>query len=77
MGVRLRISELIEEKSVQTGQSITQKDVARDAQITESTLSRYAKGFVGSFNGEILERLADYFNVEVGQLFIREDRRPH
>lgn len=74
MALRLRITELIEQKAHAEGRTITQREVAETTEINESTLSRYAKGFVSSYNGEILEQLADYFKVEIGDLFERDKR---
>lgn len=74
MALRLRITELIEQKAHAEGRTITQKEVSETTEINESTLSRYAKGFVSSYNGEILEQLADYFQVEIGDLFERDKR---
>jgi len=75
MGLRLRVEELIERKAKAEGRTLTQKKVAQESAINESTLSRYSNGFVTSFNGVVLEKLADYFEVGIGELFVRSEER--
>ncbi|MEL6407449.1 MAG: helix-turn-helix transcriptional regulator [Chloroflexota bacterium] len=72
MAMRLRIRELIHEKSLREGRQITQKEVALESGIDESMLSRYANGFTTSFKGDVIESLLDYFDVALDELFHRE-----
>ena len=72
MAMRMRIKELIQEKSDHEGRPITQKEVAFDSGVDESMLSRYANGFTTSFKGEVIEKLLDYFDIDLNDLFDRE-----
>jgi transcriptional regulator with XRE-family HTH domain len=72
MPMRLRIKELIREKSEREGRNITQREVSEGSGVEQSMLSRYANGLPGSFNGDTIERLLDYFEVNIDELFCRE-----
>ena len=74
MSLKLRLDDLIEEKSKREKRVINQKVVAEEADITPSTLSRYVNGFVSSFSHNTVEKLLDYFDLDVsemGRLFSR------
>lgn len=72
MALRMRIKELIQEKGIRENRELTQKEVARTSGVDESILSRYANGFTTSFRGEVIEKLLDYFDVGMEDLFYRE-----
>lgn len=72
MAIRMRIKELIQEKAHREGRQITQKEVAQYSGVDESMLSRYANGFTTTFKGEVIEKLLDYFNIELEDLFDRD-----
>lgn len=72
MALRMRIKELIREKSEREEREITQKEVATASRVDESMLSRYANGFTTSFKGEVIEKLLDYFEISLDELFCRE-----
>ena len=76
MSIRLRIKELIREKSVREGRTVTQKEVAAVAGVDQSMLSRYANGVSTTFRSEALEKLLDYFGVDLGELMCRESDEP-
>lgn len=72
--IRMRIRELIQTKGQREGRQLTQKEVARETGIDESLLSRYANGFTSSFKGEVIEKMMDYFQVTMDELFERENK---
>jgi putative transcriptional regulator len=76
MAIRLRIKELIREKSEREGRNVTQREVSEASGVDQSMLSRYANGLPGSFNGETIEKLLDYFEVGIEDLVCREERAP-
>jgi len=72
MTLKIRLRELMDEKSKRQGRAITQAEVARAVGVDSGTLSRYANGYVAGFKNDILERLMDYFQVEPGDILVRE-----
>lgn len=72
MALKFRIRELITQKSQREGRVITQKEVAQAAEIDPAVLSRYANGFTKSFQGDVVEKLMDYFGVELSELIYRD-----
>lgn len=74
MAMKMRIKELIQEKSDREGRNLTQKEVAYASGVDESMLSRYANGFTTSFKGEVIEKLLDYFDIDLDELFHRETK---
>ena len=72
MALKFKIKELIQTKSKVEGRKITQKEVAEAADIDPAVLSRYANGFTNSFQGEVVEKLMDYFNVGFDELIYRD-----
>jgi transcriptional regulator with XRE-family HTH domain len=76
MSIRLRIKELIREKSAREGRTVTQKEVAAVAGVDQSMLSRYANGVSNSLRSEAIEKLLDYFGVDIGELMCRESDEP-
>lgn len=64
----IRLKNLIKEKD------ITQKDFARDFDITQATVSRYIKGNRIP-NSAMLKKLADYFKVSTDYLVGDSDFR--
>lgn len=70
--MKFKIKELIEAKSKVEGRKITQKEVAQAADVDPAVLSRYANGFTNSFQGEVVERLMDYFEVGFDELIYRD-----
>lgn len=72
MTLKLQLRELMEAKAAAEGRVITQKTVSEETGIDQGVISRYARGFVTNFNSDILEKLLDYFQVELNELIIRE-----
>jgi transcriptional regulator with XRE-family HTH domain len=72
MALKFKIRELIDQKSKAEGRKITQKEVAQAADIDPAVLSRYANGFTNSFQGEVVEKLMDYFEVSLDELIYRD-----
>lgn len=56
--IKFRLKELYAEKG------LTQKAIAKEAGIRESTLSGYAKNFRSSIDIAVLIKLVNYFEVE-------------
>jgi transcriptional regulator with XRE-family HTH domain len=51
------------------GSEPTQEEIAKDAQINVTTLSRYANNQINSVNFEIWQKLSDFFGVPGEQIF--------
>ena len=66
--IRFRLKELIAEKEFQEGRNITLEEVAREAGVHRTTLSRISniKGYVT--NTEVLDKLCTYFGVNTNEV---------
>lgn len=74
MTVRLRIRQLMRAKGLETAYQLAQ---AADGRLSAATCYRLvaADGAVQNFNADTLEALADFFDVEVADLFERGSRK--
>lgn len=72
MTLKFRIKELIDERSKLEGRKITQKEIAKAAGVDAAVLSRYANNFTNSFQGDVIEKLMDYFHVSLDELIYRD-----
>ena len=56
--LRLRLAELLKERGV------TQKQLAQDTELAESTISRYARGYTESYDREVIDTICRYFGID-------------
>jgi DNA-binding Xre family transcriptional regulator len=59
---------LVSERERQLGRRITQLELAQGIGVSEQLIGRWMKNQVNKFEGEIIEKLCDYFGCEVGDL---------
>lgn len=67
--IKLRINELMAEKSVRDGVELTATDVARAIGVSHNTILAYIRGQAQQPNMSVLARLIAYFECEPGDLF--------
>ncbi|MBL8165395.1 MAG: helix-turn-helix transcriptional regulator [Anaerolineae bacterium] len=73
--MKVRIVELMKEKSQRDGMTITQEMVAKATNIPQGTLSRWAGNKVARLDKSIMAALCAYFECEVGDLLMLERDR--
>jgi len=76
--VRINLEELIRQKSNRDGRAdrpITQNEIALATGIPQGTISRWVGDKVDRLDKDILKRLCDYFDCEIGDLLYL-DRTP-
>ena len=67
--LKLHLPELVEQYEQDRGMDkLTQKELADALGIPVSTLSRYMRGYLNRYDGEILEKLCDFFQCEIQDL---------
>jgi len=66
--IRFRLKELIADKGFQEGRRVTIDEVAKETGIHRTTLSKIANQKGYKTNTEVLDKLCDFFAVEVGQI---------
>lgn len=71
MPLKVQLRELMETRTNDKGKPLTQLDVAVGTGIPQSTISRYYNGYVTRFDGDIIEKLCDFFGVDPGDLIVR------
>lgn len=69
MPLKLRIKELLEEASKRRGDTVTQEELANAIGIHPTTMSRYSKNFVDSYNKKVLIGMLEFFEVTPAELF--------
>lgn len=67
--VRMRINDLIDEYEELTGKTYSQRELAEAMGISESTLSRYRKGYIEMFSRYAVTRMMQFFGVGPGEFF--------
>lgn len=67
-----RLPELIKAKEAELGRRVLQKEIARATGIPEGTLSRYVNDHINRFDRHIIERLCEYFEIELHELIVLE-----
>ena len=60
--IEVRFNNLLAQIELETGIRPTQKEIAEQLSIAESTLSRFAQGKTGRYDNELLTKLVDYFD---------------
>lgn len=63
--IRFRLKELIAEKGFQEGRRITLDEVSKKTGIHRTTLSKIANQRGYNTTTDVLDRLCQYFNVEI------------
>lgn len=66
--LRIRLKELIAEREFQKGRRITLEEVAKATNIHRTTLSKVANQKGYNTTTEVLDKLCEYFNVQIGEL---------
>ncbi len=66
--IRFRLKELIAEKEFQDGKRLTLEQVAKDTGIHRTTLSKIANNKGYNATTDILDKLCEYFEVELSQV---------
>lgn len=67
-GFKTHLKTLMLKKAHETGEPLTQKQIAQDTKISQPTLSRWYQGQVDRLEYETVEKLMRYFGCELGDL---------
>lgn len=67
--IKLRINELMAEKSARDKRELTATDVARAIGVSHNTILAYMRGGVQQPNMRVLAKLIDYFDCELADMF--------
>lgn len=68
--IRFRLKELIAEKEFQEGRRITLEEISRATDIHRTTLSKVSNQKGYNTTTEVLDKLCDYFQVNLGELAV-------
>jgi len=60
--IEVRFNNLLARLELETGERPTQKQIAEEIKVAESTLSRFAQGKTGRFDSDVLVKLVNYFD---------------
>lgn len=63
--IEVRFSNLLARLEMETGERPTQKQIAEEIGVAESTLSRFAQGKTGRFDSDVLVKLVKYFDTKL------------
>ncbi len=66
--IRNNFARLLEEKSRRENRFIPLSEVANTAKIARKTLYKWERNEVEEFNGDVVEKLLQYFGVPLGDL---------
>lgn len=77
MPILNKLRVLIAQKEVAENRRLSYRQIASEANVSLSILSSYAMQKVNRFDGETLEKLCRYFNVQPGDLLVLSDVTPH
>jgi putative transcriptional regulator len=66
--IRFRLKELIADKAFKEDRKITLEEVANATGVHRTTLSKVANQKGYNTTTDVLDKLCDYFGVEVGQV---------
>ncbi|GIX08025.1 MAG: hypothetical protein KatS3mg115_2428 [Candidatus Poribacteria bacterium] len=67
--MRLRLAELVRQKEAREGRKIRQQEIAEALGISQQQVSVLMRGYNKQVSLQLLDRLADYFEVSVQELF--------
>ena len=68
MPVKNRLAILMAERSIQKQRRITLSEIADEADVSHTTLTKYMQQRATRFDGDVLEKLCKYFGVQVDKL---------
>jgi predicted transcriptional regulator len=68
--IKNNFARLLEEKSRREGRFIPLSEVANSAKIARKTLYKWEKNEVEEFNGDVVEKLLQYFGIELSDLLV-------
>ncbi len=66
--IRFRLKELIAEKEFQEGRRVTMEGISQATGIHRTTLSKIANNKGYNATTDVLDKLCEYFDVELGQV---------
>jgi putative transcriptional regulator len=74
--IRFRLKELIAEKEFQENRRITLEEIAKASDVHRTTLSKVSNQKGYNTTTEVLDKLCEYFKVELGDLaeHIKEEK---
>ncbi len=70
--IRNRLLELMQERERKIGRRIKQRDIAEFVGVSDHTIINWIRNTTTKYDGQILERLCDYFNCDIGDLLYFE-----
>ena len=70
MRLQCRLRELMAQKSRETGRKITYADITEATGLYASTLTKLANNTMALIGRTTIERLCEYFECDVGDLFV-------
>ena len=74
MPIYSRLKILAAEKEIKTGHKITQREIAEETGLPVGTIANYmTPKRVTRFEAETLEKLCQYFGVNIGDLLVYVD----
>jgi putative transcriptional regulator len=66
--IRNRLMELMQERERKIGRRLKQRDVARAVGTADHTIMNWLRNEVSRFDSDLLERMCEFFECEVGDL---------
>jgi predicted transcriptional regulator len=66
--IRNNFAKLLEERSRREGRFIPLAEVANEAKVARKTLYKWERNEVEEFSGDVVEKLVNYFGVEISDL---------
>jgi len=70
MAIKFKLKSLIEQKSIATNRKITYKDIAAEANVSQTTLTQMANQRMKHIGLITIDKLCEYFNCQPGDLMI-------
>lgn len=70
--VRNRLLELIQARERQIGRRVKQHDIATFVGVSDHTIINWIRNETNRYEGQIIERLCDYFDCEISDLLYFE-----
>ncbi len=70
--VRNRLLELMQKRERKIGRRVKQHDIAEFVGVNDHTIINWIRNDVTKYDGQIIERLCDYFNCELSDLLYFE-----
>lgn len=67
-GFRTQLKALMLKKAHETGEPLTQKQIAEETGISQPALGRWYKGSIDRLEYETVEKLMRYFGCDLGDL---------